>query len=218
MPRLTRLGGYVFALGVPVALILAAAGLPLWLVVVPCLFGWVSLVVATARGYLSLHLPTGPLSLEQSASIRRVELARAALNTALRERSDAFGRWPPPSDRRGARLFRWARSPSPARADATPSHETGRYLILVGAIGATYSAWSPDVPGCSATGATIESCVDAMHDALARHVGYLLEHGQAIPEPSGPGTYVRRRPRADARSAAIEARRRSSRQSARRRG
>jgi predicted RNase H-like HicB family nuclease len=68
-----------------------------------------------------------------------------------------------------------------------------RYLILVeGGPPSNYSAWSPDVPGCVAAGATIDSCIDEMHQALVGHFDVMREHGEAIPEPSGPGIYVER--------------------------
>jgi predicted RNase H-like HicB family nuclease len=68
-----------------------------------------------------------------------------------------------------------------------------RYLILVeGRQSSTYSAWSPDVPGCAATGSTIDECVDEMRGALRGHLAVMQEHGEAVPEPSGPGVYVER--------------------------
>ncbi len=68
-----------------------------------------------------------------------------------------------------------------------------RYLILVeGGPPSNYSAWSPDVPGCAATGSTIEECVSRMHEALTGHIEVMREHGEKIPEPSGPGVYVER--------------------------
>jgi predicted RNase H-like HicB family nuclease len=71
--------------------------------------------------------------------------------------------------------------------------ESERYLILVeGGPPSNYSAWSPDVLGCVATGATIEECVSQMRLALAAHLELMQEDGQAIPEPTGPGIYVER--------------------------
>jgi predicted RNase H-like HicB family nuclease len=70
---------------------------------------------------------------------------------------------------------------------------TERYLILVeGGPPSNYSAWSPDVPGCVATGPTIETCIDEMREALSGHFEIMREHGETIPEPSGPGIYVAR--------------------------
>ena len=68
-----------------------------------------------------------------------------------------------------------------------------RYLILVeGGPPSNYSAWSPDVAGCVATGETVESCVNAMREALAAHIEVALEHGEPAPPPTGPGVYVER--------------------------
>lgn len=69
--------------------------------------------------------------------------------------------------------------------------EIERYLILVeGGPSSNYSAWSPDVLGCVATGKTIEACVNEMRAALAAHLDLMREHGEAVPAPSGPGVYV----------------------------
>ncbi|HEX3432779.1 MAG TPA: type II toxin-antitoxin system HicB family antitoxin [Solirubrobacteraceae bacterium] len=71
--------------------------------------------------------------------------------------------------------------------------ESERYLILVGGGPPTnYGAWSPDVLGCVATGNTIEECVAEMRSALAFHLESMVEDGEAIPEPSGPGVYIER--------------------------
>jgi predicted RNase H-like HicB family nuclease len=74
-----------------------------------------------------------------------------------------------------------------------------RYLILIeGGPPSNYSAWSPDIPGCVATGTTLEEVEAAMRDAIAFHLEGLAGDGRAIPEPSGPGVYVERTPPAAA--------------------
>ncbi len=60
-----------------------------------------------------------------------------------------------------------------------------RYLIVIeGAEGENYSAYAPDLPGCVATGRTLEEVELEMHDAIAFHIDGLREAGEAIPEPS----------------------------------
>ena len=72
-----------------------------------------------------------------------------------------------------------------------------RYLILIeGGPPSNYSAWSPDVPGCVATGATVEEVEREMRGALALHLEGLHADGEPLPEPSGPGVYVERKPAA----------------------
>jgi predicted RNase H-like HicB family nuclease len=68
-----------------------------------------------------------------------------------------------------------------------------RYLILIeGGPPSNYSAWSPDVPGCVATGNSIDRCIHEMRAALSAHLDSLLEHDESAPEPSGPGVYIER--------------------------
>jgi predicted RNase H-like HicB family nuclease len=71
--------------------------------------------------------------------------------------------------------------------------DVDRYLILVeGGPPSNYSAWSPDVPGCVATGGTIDECVSEMREALAGHLEVTRAKGEPLPQPSGPGVYVER--------------------------
>ena len=71
--------------------------------------------------------------------------------------------------------------------------DVDRYLILVeGGPPSNYSAWSPDVPGCVATGATIDECVREMREALTGHLEIMSQDGDPIPEATGPGVYVER--------------------------
>ena len=74
-----------------------------------------------------------------------------------------------------------------------------RYLILIeGGPPSNYSAWSPELPGCAATGGTVEEVEREMRAAIALHLEGLTEDGEPIPEPAGPGVYVERKPRAAA--------------------
>ena len=60
-----------------------------------------------------------------------------------------------------------------------------RYLIVIeGAEGENYSAYAPDLPGCVATGSTLEEVEREMRDAIAFHVEGLKEAGEPVPEPS----------------------------------
>lgn len=69
--------------------------------------------------------------------------------------------------------------------------DVDRYLILVeGGPPSNYSAWSPDVPGCVATGTTIDGCVSQMRQALTSHLEVTRERGEPLPDSSGPGVYV----------------------------
>jgi predicted RNase H-like HicB family nuclease len=71
--------------------------------------------------------------------------------------------------------------------------QSKRYLILIeGGPPSNYSAWSPDLPGCVATGATLEEVEREMRAAIAFHLEGLAEDGEPMPDPSGPGVYIER--------------------------
>ncbi len=57
------------------------------------------------------------------------------------------------------------------------------YAIVIEDAGGNYSAFAPDVPGCAATGATVEETIGQLREALEFHFESLEEHGEAIPEP-----------------------------------
>jgi predicted RNase H-like HicB family nuclease len=59
-----------------------------------------------------------------------------------------------------------------------------RYVIVIEQTGGNYSAYAPDVPGCVATGATIEEVQQALQEALIFHLEGLREEGLPIPQPS----------------------------------
>ena len=73
------------------------------------------------------------------------------------------------------------------------TEQAKRYLILVeGGPPSNYSAWSPDLPGCAATGDTLEEAEREMRAAIAFHLEGLAQDGDPLPEPSGPGVNVER--------------------------
>lgn len=69
--------------------------------------------------------------------------------------------------------------------------EAEKYLVLIeGGPPTNYSAWSPDVLGCVATGQTVEEVKSEMREALALHLEGMVEDGLPLPEPTGPGVYL----------------------------
>ena len=65
-----------------------------------------------------------------------------------------------------------------------------KVLIVVETTDTGYSAHSPDVPGCVATGSDRESVEREMREALAFHLQGLRADGFPVPEPSSYATYV----------------------------
>lgn len=65
-----------------------------------------------------------------------------------------------------------------------------RYLIVIEPTPTGFSAFSPDVAGCVATGATETDTEANMREALAFHLDRLREEGASVPEPGARATYV----------------------------
>ncbi len=65
-----------------------------------------------------------------------------------------------------------------------------RYLIIIEKANANFSAYSPDLPGCIATGKTQADVTRNMHDAIEMHLQGLREDNLPIPEPSVMAEYV----------------------------
>lgn len=65
-----------------------------------------------------------------------------------------------------------------------------RYLIIIEKANSNFSAYSPDLPGCIATGKTQTDVTRNMHDAIAMHLQGLREDNLPIPEPSVVADYV----------------------------
>jgi len=59
-----------------------------------------------------------------------------------------------------------------------------QYAMIVEKGERNYSAYFPDLPGCVATGQTLEELKQVMRQALELHLRGLREDGLPIPEPS----------------------------------
>lgn len=58
-----------------------------------------------------------------------------------------------------------------------------RYAIVVEKIENNFSAHVPDLPGCVATGQTVEEVENEIRTAIEFHIEGLREDGLAIPQP-----------------------------------
>jgi len=65
-----------------------------------------------------------------------------------------------------------------------------RVLIVVEETRTGYSAYSPDLPGCVATGTTREEAEKTMREAIELHLTGLREDGNGIPSPHSYSTYL----------------------------
>jgi predicted RNase H-like HicB family nuclease len=65
-----------------------------------------------------------------------------------------------------------------------------RYAIVIEKAESNYAAYVPDLPGCVATGTTIEETERSILEAIEIHVEGLRADGLPIPEPSSRVEYV----------------------------
>lgn len=65
-----------------------------------------------------------------------------------------------------------------------------RFLIVVEKTNGNFSAYSPDLPGCAATGATREETEQNMYEAIELHLQGLKEDGASIPQSTSFAEYV----------------------------
>jgi len=65
-----------------------------------------------------------------------------------------------------------------------------RFLVVVENAGQNFSAYSPDLPGCVATGATREDAEKNMYEAIRLHIEGLKEDGLPIPSSTSSADYM----------------------------
>jgi predicted RNase H-like HicB family nuclease len=65
-----------------------------------------------------------------------------------------------------------------------------KFLIVIEKANDNYSAYSPDLPGCVATGSTHDETEQNMLEAIRLHVEGLQEDGQPVPESSSVAEYL----------------------------
>ncbi len=65
-----------------------------------------------------------------------------------------------------------------------------RYAVVIEKADGNYSAYVPDLPGCVATGATVEKAQREIREAIVFHIEGLKSDGLPIPPPSSVCEYV----------------------------
>lgn len=65
-----------------------------------------------------------------------------------------------------------------------------RYPVIIEKSKRNYSAYSPDLPGCVATGTTVRETLSRMRSAVRFHLEGLKKEGADIGEPSTRVEYI----------------------------
>ena len=64
------------------------------------------------------------------------------------------------------------------------------FAIVIEKAEHNYAAYVPDLPGCIATGETLEETERQIREAILFHIQGLREDGQPIPQPTSKVNYV----------------------------
>jgi predicted RNase H-like HicB family nuclease len=65
-----------------------------------------------------------------------------------------------------------------------------RYAVVIEKANGNYSAYVPDLPGCIATAATIESVEKEIREAIRFHIDGLKADGLPVPTPTSIAHYI----------------------------
>jgi predicted RNase H-like HicB family nuclease len=65
-----------------------------------------------------------------------------------------------------------------------------RYAVVIEKVGENYSGYVPDLPGCVATGPTVQAVEEELREAIRFHVAGLKEDGLPVPEPTSVADYI----------------------------
>jgi predicted RNase H-like HicB family nuclease len=65
-----------------------------------------------------------------------------------------------------------------------------RYAIVIERANDNFSAYAPDLPGCVATGATVEETEQEIREAIQFHIDGLREDGTPVPPPTSRVDYI----------------------------
>lgn len=65
-----------------------------------------------------------------------------------------------------------------------------RFLVVIEKADGNYSAYSPDLPSCVATGKTRDQAARNMHEAIDMHVRGLLEDKLPVPHTRSFAEYI----------------------------
>lgn len=65
-----------------------------------------------------------------------------------------------------------------------------RYAVVIEKADNNFSAYVPDLPGCIATGASLQETELSIREAIEFHLEGMREDGVPIPQPSSQVEYV----------------------------
>ncbi len=65
-----------------------------------------------------------------------------------------------------------------------------KYAVVIEKAESNFSAFVPDLPGCVATGSTIEEVEEQIREAIEFHIEDMKQDGEEIPQPNSQVEYI----------------------------
>ena len=65
-----------------------------------------------------------------------------------------------------------------------------KYAVVIEKAQSNYSAYVPDLPGCVATGVTIDEVEKEIREAIEFHIEGMRNDGEVVPQPSSSVEYI----------------------------
>ncbi len=65
-----------------------------------------------------------------------------------------------------------------------------KYAVVIEKAKKNYGAYVPDLPGCIATGSTVEKTLQLIQEAIEFHIEGMMLDGEAVPAPQALCSYV----------------------------
>jgi predicted RNase H-like HicB family nuclease len=65
-----------------------------------------------------------------------------------------------------------------------------KYLVIIEKGPNNFSAYVPDLPGCTSAGNTLEDILAGIREAMEGHLEVMREFGDPIPEPTSEPAFV----------------------------
>lgn len=65
-----------------------------------------------------------------------------------------------------------------------------KFLVVIEKANGNYSSYSPDLPGCVATGKTTQEVEKNMYEAIEMHIEGMIQDKKPLPKPHATAEYI----------------------------
>lgn len=65
-----------------------------------------------------------------------------------------------------------------------------KYLVIIEKGPGNFSAYVPDLPGCTSAGNTVAETLEGIQEAIEGHIELMREAGEPIPDPTSEPAFI----------------------------